>query len=493
MAFYCELPNERVCDIGWERLTCTEQWLEDQIREIRGYSREQRVQLGQSLHREIAQFCMENYSESRENAIEALVSFSIFAVGIACLGRSSATQAWKDEVAEVTHFKPEVLENMVRPFMNGEQVFYRKVIVDMAMFRASIGQPIGAEYLRFCICIACADMPNEAAFNKLREIYPGYLLLRDRWDYALRTAGIGGDNSEMEVIDDYQDEKPILPLREYRRQQRATERKNRQAKESEAERRKQADVEQHERRQRGAEEKERRIKNAQAEYEAATTRWREQTERAERDRKRALEQRLKQEEKNLRDAAAQRRNAVVRENNRIIAEQEKLRKNAEQTLSGLGALKLVEKARQKKMIREAEETIASAKAAQKAATDTCTQELSEVEEKVANAKMHIQAEIEQTYPLPEKPKMSSEVECSLRADEQEKFYQFLAQRFGRGQKFTLQDILETVPQDAIDFSMFEPKNEPLTLQKIASIMRWFVDSGRVIKLTEKRRIYYVIA
>ena len=138
MAFYCELPNERVCDIGWERLTCTEQWLEDQIREIRGYSREQRVQLGQSLHREIAQFCMENYSESRENAIEALVSFSIFAVGIACLGRSSATQAWKDEVAEVTHFKPEVLENMVRPFMNGEQVFYRKVVVDMAMFRASI-------------------------------------------------------------------------------------------------------------------------------------------------------------------------------------------------------------------------------------------------------------------------------------------------------------------------------------------------------------------
>ena len=46
MAFYCELPNERVCDIGWERLTCTEQWLEDQIREIRGYNRERRVELG---------------------------------------------------------------------------------------------------------------------------------------------------------------------------------------------------------------------------------------------------------------------------------------------------------------------------------------------------------------------------------------------------------------------------------------------------------------
>ena len=493
MAFYCELPNERICDIGWERLTCTEQWLEDQIREIQDYGREQRVQLGQSLHREIAQFCMENYSESRETAMEALGNLSIFAVGIACLGRSSATQAWKGEVAEVTHFKPEVLENMVRPFMNGEQIFYRKVVVDMAMFRASIGQPIGAEYLRFCICIACADMPNEAAFNKLREIYPGYLLLRDRWDYALRTAGIGGDNSEMAVIDDYQDEKPILPLREYRRQQRAAERKKRQAEQLEAERRKQAYAERHERMQREAEEQELRIWNAQVEYGVAMARWKEETEKTNRDRKRTLEQRLKQEEKNLRDAAAQRRDTSVRENNHIISEQGKIKQNAEQTLAELGALKLVEKARQKKMIREAEEAIASAKAAQKAATDTCTQELSEVEEKVANAKMHIQAEIERTYPLPEKPKMSPEVERSLRAGEQEKFYKFLTRQFGYGKNLTLQDILEAEPQNSIDFSLFAPKDEPLTLQKLASVMKSLVDSGRVIKLTEKRRVYYVIA
>ena len=245
--------------------------------------------------------------------------------------------------------------------------------------------------------------------------------------------------------------------------------------------------------QREAEEKEQRIQNAQAEYEAAMAQWRNQTEKAERDRKRALEQRLKQEEKNLRDEATQRRNAAVRENNRIIAEQEKLRKNAEQTISGLGALKLVEKARQKKMIREAEEAIASAKAAQKAAEEACTKELSEVEEKVANAKIHIQAEIEQTYPLPEKPKMSPEVECSLRAGEQEKLYKFLTRQFGFGKNLTLQSILETVPQDYIDFSVFDPKDEPLTIRKLASVMKPLVDSGRVIKLTEKRRIYYVIA
>ena len=221
--------------------------------------------------------------------------------------------------------------------------------------------------------------------------------------------------------------------------------------------------------------------------------WREQTEKAERDRKRALEQRLKQEEKNLQDAAAQRRDAAVRENNHIIADQEKFRKSAEQTLAGLGALKLVEKARQKKMIQEAEEAIASAKAAQKAAEEACTKELSEVEEKVANAKIHIQAEIEQTYPLPEKPKMSSEVECSLRAGEQEKLYKFLTRQFGFGKNLTLQDILETVPQDYIDFSVFDPKDEPLTIRKLASVMKPLVDSGRLIKLTEKRRVYYVIA
>lgn len=490
MAFYCELPNERICDIGWERLTCTGQWLEEQIREIRGYSREQRVELGTNSFQNIAQFCMKNYPDSQEIAMETLGNLGVFAVGISCLGRSSVTQAWTDEVTEMTPLKPEVLESVVQPFMNGNQISYWQVVVDMAMFRASIGQPIGAEYLRFCICIACADMPNEAAFNKLREIYPDYLLLRDRWDYALRTAGIGGDNSEMDVIDDYQNEKPVLPLREYRRQQRAEERKKRQA---DAERKKQASIERQERRQREAEEKEQRIQNAQAEYEAAMAQWREQTEKAERDRKRALEQRLKQEEKTLQDAAAQRRDAAVRENNHIISEQGKIKQNAEQTLAELGSLKLVEKARQKKIIREAEEIIATAKAARKAAEDTCTQELGEVEEKIKNAKKRIQAEVKQAYPLPQKPKMSPEVECSLRAGEQEKLYKFLTRQFGFGKDFTLQDILETVPQDAIDFSMFEPKNEPLTLQKIASIMRRFVDSGRVIKLTEKRRVYYVIA
>ena len=492
MAFYCELPNERICDIGWERLTCTEQWLEDQIREIQGYSREQRVRLGKECVNDVIRF-LANMYKNDEAGTDSYLSLYLFAVGIACLNRTSATQAWKDEVVEVFHVLPEALENVIRPFDNGNPFTYQTVVATMAIFGTDAVRPIGSRYLQLCICIACADTPNVAAFDWIRKIHREYLLLLDRWNHALYAAALGGDRSEMTVEDDYQNEKPILPLREYRRQQRAAERKKRQAKESEAERRKQAYAERHERMQREAEEKEQRIQNAQAEYEAAMAQWRNQTEKAERDRKRALEQRLKQEEKNLRDEATQRRNAAVRENNRIIAEQEKLRKNAEQTISGLGALKLVEKARQKKMIREFEEAIASAKAAQKAAEEACTKELSEVEEKVANAKIHIQAEIEQTYPLPEKPKMSPEVECSLRAGEQEKLYKFLTRQFGFGKNLTLQSILETVPQDYIDFSVFDPKDEPLTIRKLASVMKPLVDSGRVIKLTEKRRIYYVIA
>ena len=425
--------------------------------------------------------------------VATLGGFSAFALGISYMGRNSVTQAWKDDVTEMTYFAPGIVEKIARRFVDEEDPIFRNAVTAMTIFGVNDAKPIGAECLNFCVCIACADTPNEAAFDWIRKIHREYLVLLERWDYALRAATISDDKSELGVIDDYLHEKPILPLREYRRQQLAAERKKRQAKESEAERRKQAYAERHERMQREAEEKEQRIQNAQAEYEAAMAQWRNQTEKAERDRKRALEQRLKQEEKNLRDEATQRRNAAVRENNHIIADQEKFRKSAEQTLAGLGALKLVEKARQKKMIQEAEEAIASAKAAQKAAEEACTKELSEVEEKVANAKIHIQAEIEQTYPLPEKPKMSPEVECSLRAGEQEKLYKFLTRQFGFGKNLTLQSILETVPQDYIDFSVFDPKDEPLTIRKLASVMKPLVDSGRVIKLTEKRRIYYVIA
>lgn len=490
MAFYCELPNEQICDIGWERLFCTEQWLEDRIREIRGYSRERRVELGTNSFQNFARFSVEVCSGDHETLVATLGGFSAFALGISYMGRNSVTQAWKDDVTEMTYFAPGIVEKIARRFVDEEDPIFRNAVTAMTIFGVNDAKPIGAECLNFCVCIACADTPNEAAFDWIRKIHREYLVLLERWDYALRAATISDDKSELGVMDDYLHEKPILPLREYRRQQRAEERKKRQA---DAERKKQASIERQERRQREAEEKEQRIKNAQAEYEAAIVRWKEQTEKAERDRKRALKHRLEQEEKRLRDTATQQRDAAVRENDRAISNQEKIIRDAEQTLAGLGALKLAEKARQKKMIRAAEEIIATAKAARKAAEDTCTQELGEVEEKIKNAKKRIQAEVEQTYPLPEKPKMSPEVECSLRAGEQEKLYKFLTRQFGFGKNLTLQDILETVPQDYIDFSVFDPKDEPLTIRKLASVMKPLVDSGRVIKLTEKRRVYYVIA
>ena len=490
MAFYCELPNEQICDIGWERLFCTEQWLEDRIREIRGYSRERRVELGTNSFQNFARFSVEVCSGDHETLVATLGGFSAFALGISYMGRNSVTQAWKDDVTEMTYFAPGIVEKIARRFVDEEDPIFRNAVTAMTIFGVNDAKPIGAECLNFCVCIACADTPNEAAFDWIRKIHREYLVLLERWDYALRAATISDDKSELGVMDDYLHEKTILPLREYRRQQRAEERKKRQA---DAERKKQASIERQERRQREAEEKEQRIKNAQAEYEAAIVRWKEQTEKAERDRKRALKHRLEQEEKRLRDTATQQRDAAVRENDRAISNQEKIIRDAEQTLAGLGALKLAEKARQKKMIRASEEIIATAKAARKAAEDTCTQELGEVEEKIKNAKKRIQAEVEQTYPLPEKPKMSPEVECSLRAGEQEKLYKFLTRQFGFGKNLTLQDILETVPQDYIDFSVFDPKDEPLTIRKLASVMKPLVDSGRVIKLTEKRRVYYVIA
>ena len=96
MAFYCELPNEQICDIGWERLFCTEQWLEDRIREIRGYSRERRVELGTNSFQNFARFSVEVCSGDHETLVATLGGFSAFALGISYMGRNSVTQAWKD-------------------------------------------------------------------------------------------------------------------------------------------------------------------------------------------------------------------------------------------------------------------------------------------------------------------------------------------------------------------------------------------------------------
>lgn len=498
MAFYCELPNEQICDIGWERLFCTEQWLEDRIREIRGYSRERRVELGTNSFQNFARFSVEAYSGDHETLVATLGEFSAFALGISYLGRSSVTQAWKDDVTEMTCFAPGIVEKIACRFADEEDPIYRNAVTAMTIFGVDAAKPIGAECLNFCVCIACADTPNEAAFEWIRKIHREYLVLLERWDYALRAATISDDKSELGVIDDYLHEKPILPLREYRRQQCAEERKKRQA---DAERKKQANIERQERRQREAEEKEQRIKNAQAEYEAAIVRWKEQTEKAERDRKRALKHRLEQEEKRLRDTATQQRDAAVRKNDRAISNQEKIIRDAEQTLAGLGALKLAEKARQKKLIREAEEIIATAKAARKAAEDACTRELGEVEEKIKKAKERIQAEVEQAYPLPQKPNVPSELTASLCAVEAKKLYELLKRwyasgegRYFQSEKVTLQDIMNEMGSqlESIDFSVFDPVDEPLTLKKLASVMKWLMDRRLVKQTVDRRRAYYEV-
>lgn len=150
-----------------------------------------------------------NMYKNDEAGTDSYLSLYLFAVGIACLNRTSATQAWKDEVVEVFHVLPEALENVIRPFDNGNPFTYQTVVATMAIFGTDAVRPIGSRYLQLCICIACADTPNVAAFDWIRKIHREYLLLLDRWNHALYAAALGGDRSEMTVEDDYQNEKPI--------------------------------------------------------------------------------------------------------------------------------------------------------------------------------------------------------------------------------------------------------------------------------------------
>ena len=181
MAIYCELPGEGLCDIGWERLFCTKQWLEEQIREIRGYSREQRVRLGRECMNDVVRCLAESYKDI-ESAHESYEFLFLFAFGIASLNHSAPTQSWKEEVGEMFCASSEDLEGTVEPFEDGKWFSYKAVVVCMAMFGAKTSRPIGSRYLQLCICTACADTPNEAAFDWIRKILPEYLVLLERWD-----------------------------------------------------------------------------------------------------------------------------------------------------------------------------------------------------------------------------------------------------------------------------------------------------------------------
>ena len=480
MAFYCELPNERICDIGWERLTCTEQWLEDQIREIQGYSREQRVRLGKECVNDVIRF-LANMHKNDEAGTDSYLSLYLFAVGIACLNRTSATQAWKDEVVEVFHVLPEALENVIRPFDNGNPFTYQTVVATMAIFGTDAVRPIGSRYLQLCICIACADTPNVAAFDWIRKIHREYLLLLDRWNHALYAAALGGDRSEMTVEDDYQNEKPILPLREYRRQQRVTERKKRQA--------------ELERNQKEVNARRQREKDAEEAYDAAMKQWEQQCATTERKRSELCKQRIKEEEKRLRDQANQRRERKSQELSHRLAEQEAVKKEAEQTLAALSVFKLVEKNRQKKAIQEASAAIEAAKAAQIEADAVYKRDLEESERLLTKLSSRFAEEAVRIFPMPEKPQMSPDVARRKAVGKYEHLCDWLISHFGN-EEFRLVDAANKLNQtgDVNRIPFLNVTGGAISTQELAYFLLELEKSGVAEKRTDfkTRTIWYRI-
>lgn len=480
MAFYCELPNERICDIGWERLTCTEQWLVDQIREIQGYSREQRVRLGKECVNDVIRF-LANMYKNDEAGTDSYLSLYLFAVGIACLNRTSATQAWKDEVVEVFHVLPEALENVIRPFDNGNPFTYQTVVATMAIFGTDAVRPIGSRYLQLCICIACADTPNVAAFDWIRKIHREYLLLLDRWNHALYAAALGGDRSEMTVEDDYQNEKPILPLREYRRQQRATERKKRQA--------------ELERKQKEINARRQREKDAEEAYDTALVQWEQQCATTEKKRSELCEQRITEEEKRLKNQADQRHESKSQEISSRLAEQEAVKKEAEQTLAALSVFKLVEKNRQKKAIQEASAAIEAAKAEQSEADAAYKRDLEESERQLVKLRSQFAKEAARTFPIPEKPQMSPDVVRRKAVGQYEPLCDWLISHFGN-EKFKLVDAVDMLNQtgDVNRIPFLNVSSYGMSSQKFALILHTLEKNGIAEKRTDlkTRTVWYRI-
>lgn len=289
-------------------------------------------------------------------------------------------------------------------------------------------------------------------------------------------AAIGKDKSENTLTDNYQDGKTILPLREYRRQQRAAERKRQQA-QADAQAQEEAEAEQ-------------RFKRMEEEYQSKLREWKKQCAKMQQEQARAFAQQVEREMAALKNAATQRYDQIVRENDRIISEQQKRQADAESTLAKLGVLKLAEKAQQKRVIREAKEAISSAMAAKEAAKEACDREQREAEEQVSNAEPRIRDEVAQAYPIPQKQEISKEDLRLLQEAECERFVAYLAAI--KLKPCTLAEIMEQISPEIRKFSIFGPPDEPLSMAKMTTVMRQLEAMGYVVKNTEKRHTYYTV-
>ena len=262
----------------------------------------------------------------------------------------------------------------------------------------------------------------------------------------------------------------------------------------ELERKKQAYFEWREHRIREQEEEERRFKEAEDKYGQILREWKAQCEKVKETRERRLHQCIEERKRSLKDAAMRRHDQAAGECEQIISKQERMKVAAEQTIAELGAWKFIERIQQKRVIRNAQAAIASAKTARETAEDTFKCELRAVQGLLIEETARIRIEVEQKYPLPEKPLIPLEVQKTIQTREYQQFYEYL-HNFCSGERLSISEISRIMNQmepKIRSFSIFAPQDEPLTTQRLAAIMRVLVENGFVSKIIEKRRVCYLI-
>lgn len=475
MAIYCELPGERLCDIGWERLFCTEQWLEEEIRTICAFGKDQRKQIAvYHLHR-LQHWCINSYGKEQFEDKFKMLSVCTILIGLYEIAQPSRAKIEEMLSAFGTDLAPEEYAPQIQTPITKRTA--KAPIMTLACYSPNTDCTAGSNFFQLAVCMACAETPNEKALDLIRDLRAQYLLLLERWEYAFRVAAFEGVPMDTSIADTYRSEKCILPLREYRRQQRAAERKRRQM---------QVDAQAQEKT-----EEEQRFKRMEDEYHSKLEEWKTQCAKMQQEQERAFAEQVAREMAALKNAAKQRYDQVVLENDRIISEQRKRQKDAEAALSVLGILKLVEKAQQKRVIREAEEAISSAKAAKEAAKEDCAREQREAEEQITKAEPRIREEVARAYPLPQSPEIPKEDLELLQEGEYRQFAAYLRD-LTHGEPWALSEIMEKITPKIRELSIFGPLDKPLSVPKLAYILERLTWSGTVEKTTRQRRTYYIV-
>ena len=162
------------------------------------------------------------------------------------------------------------------------------------------------------------------------------------------------------------------------------------------------------------------LKTIEKEYNQAVDAWNKECDRIFSKRNAELKARVKQEEEKYKKEAQDAFTAAIDTADEKIAQQKAIQQAAQEKLSTLGLFKFSEKAEQNAIIAKAKAEIQKAEAERSKAWPAHNMKIAEMDENLQQIKDALEDEIDDLYPLPEKPKKPVELVKKEKAEKEKR-------------------------------------------------------------------------